>query len=565
MFREIQKHRLNKPMFPAAHPNDSIFVEDEHILWFREEKKKFEKQSFEKMPYRLRKIAKSKFEEIRKNNYSDALSWLYKKSKQIDEKCIGLVRRIPIDATSKEFSKTSKMLAEYYGSMTFIYKSVDGIVRHAENFEGIKIPGKTAEAQYKRLNDEKFWKRRLRKELRKYREIAHLTVAPEKMKWVSGDGFQEYQNMLQSHREWAEGKCYVEEKSGEVIKAPTPEESAKNRYAQLLATAKGISVLAEERGLRALFITLTLDTEFHASKKNGAGRSENSEYKNISPKEAHQEFSAQWVKFRAMMSKLDIDWEFINAVHSHQNSTPHRHLVLWIPNEQKNTVCETREITKKINGKIKTILVPVEGSLIHRYFKTNDFDEQIVVEEPRESGSAIAYTSRILAYMTRHMGDEAKAEEVRESEAVSAWASTWGIRRFSTSVTKTTLWKLSRNQGLTGAPFEMVQAAKEGKYAEFIKACGKFEAKIKYEERENGYGETYKIPTGILWNAGVAVKTSKWKIKKITEVTLIIKSQEVGEITEIDVTDFPEILQVKKKNKKQTPNLVPEASIEQKA
>jgi hypothetical protein len=196
---------------------------------------------------------------------------------------------------------------------------------------------------------------------------------------------------------------------------------------------------------------------------------------------------------------------------------------LWVNPHEKNTVI----------------------TLINSYFKTNDNPEQIIVEEPRQDGSAVAYCSRILAYMTRHVGVEAPSEDKKEAEAVSAWGSIWNIRRYSTSICKSTLWKLARNEGVKGTPEEIAKPARAGKYMEFLQACEKFEAKIHYEERQNSYQETYKVPVGIEHSRGTATKTVFWKREK---VTVILKSQEatfgdpkIIELAELEVSQIIEI------------------------
>jgi len=500
---------------------------------FEWEQQKYLQAQLQHLPVRLHESALNKHARISEaKGYREGNIWIRESINKIKERKIGLIQSVDLDADAEDFEEAAKRKAGKYADLFNVLNSK--IIEHAEQIEGIEIPGKTFDAQLKRLCDPKFWIRRIRKELRQHREVTHLLMAPERIKYVSRDGHIEYLKMLDGHKAWAINTAYVSD-TGEVIPAPTPEASAKRRYAQLLAQTKGLSQVAEERHLKAIFVTLTLDSNWHASRQAGRARIANDSYDESTPREAHQYFTEQWARFRALMKKRNIDFEYVNAVHAHKNSTPHRHLILWTLPEHKNEVIE----------------------MIYTYFKTNDFDEQIVIEEPRQDGSAVAYASRILAYMTRHMGEDATNEDIKEAEAVSAWGSTWSIRRYSTSLTKSTLWKIARNKGVEGVPKELAEAAQEGRYKDFIELCDKYQAKIKYEAKENSYGEEYKIPCGMTTSKGEAKKVITWTRISIKKVTVILKSQEVGEITEIDVTDFPEILQVKEKEQETNPKFSP--------
>ncbi|MDP2760595.1 MAG: replication endonuclease [Sideroxyarcus sp.] len=468
----------------------------------------FVREQCERLPWGLRTAAAHKHKTmLAQTTVRESNTWIRESADKITVLKSPIVAALEIDAQGEDFDDAAERKAAFYTTQ-ITQKNKEEVVRLAEKTNKIEISGKTVDAQILRITDKKFWKRRIRKELRQWREKAHLLIMPEKMRWVSSDGSQEYKYMLAAHERWAANYCFISN-TGQTVAAPTPAQSAQRRYAELIAKTKGIETLATKRGLKAVFITLTLDTNFHSSKIKNRGRIANSEYDNSTPKDGHIFLTKQWARFRAQMKKREIDYEFVQAVHAHKNSTPHRHLVLWCAPEQKKEIID----------------------LIYTYFKTNPVAAQIKIEEPQNSASAVAYCSRILAYLTRHLdsktdnkktkGDREKDE--KEAEAVSAWASTWSIRRYSTSISKSTIWKLARNAGTENVPTQIKAAATSGDYATFLKECENLNAKISYENKKNSYGETYKKPVGIKFDGGIALKTTTWEIVK---VTVNIKSQE---------------------------------------
>ena len=411
-----------------------------------------------------------------------------------------LIEALDIDARDDNIREHAKYLADKYRAIACRPRLVKVALFMAETMLGEPIFGDSTDSQINRICDEKFWRKRTRKMLRVHREHCHLRIAPEKLRHCSPDARREYKSMLDNHAKWAADHEFVNE-AGEKIPAPSPESTAKNRYAQLVAQTVGIGSIATEKKMTPKIITITLDSQYHSAMGTDR-RVRNPKYKNISPKAGHAWLNKKWRNFRAVLKTKtrDIDTHWVVGVHAHKNMTPHWHFVLWT--EPKNWT----EVEK----------------LIQKYFRTNDNPAQIQIESPKNDGGAVAYCMKILQYITRQVGtgDGEGEEDIAEAFDTSAWASTFGIRRYRTSDCATTLWRLARKDDIE-APSEIKNSATTGDYAGFLKSVKEYEATIIYVQKNNQYGDGYKAPKGISFKDGVGIKSSvslaKWKIQTISK------------------------------------------------
>ncbi len=150
---------------------------------------------------------------------------------------------------------------------------------------------------------------------------------------------------------------------------------------------------------------------------------------------------------------------------------------------------------------------------------------------------------RMLAYITRQTAeqkDDATDDEKKkkrqdadqsEAEAASAWASTWGIRRYRTSQMGATLWKMARNDDVKPEPSQkpvpddLKKAAQCGDFATFYKLTKTYQCKILYTDRTGKYGDSYKSPRGIEYTCAETGeihanwKQTSWTLSRLPEKT----------------------------------------------
>ena len=413
---------------------------------------------------------------------------------------------VGIDAQDERIKTFSEMYAS--ASAQQIRERNAGIT-YAEERLGHSIQGETLDSQLARIQDPAYWRREIRKALRPWRELWHLALAPHYIKYASAEAVAEYRSMQENGRIWAETH-EMTTTEGKTCPLPTPAETAKNRYAQLVAMTKGIETLAGEAGMTAHILTISLDSQYHPAKdayKKGP-RIRNEKYDpDLTPREGQAFLNRRWRLFRTALSDAEIPTFWVLGVQPNRDETPHWHVVLWCKEEDK-------ELTE---------------SRLYKYFKTNDRMEkkgdgtvrsvQVDWQEAKSEAGSSSYAMRMLAYITRQTAeqrDNTTADEA-EAEAASAWASTWGIRRYRTSHTAATLWKMTRHQEIK-APADLKESAQTGDFATFYKLKQQYACKILYNQRVGKYGDTYKSPRGIEYThtdtgeIGASWKQTNWTL-----------------------------------------------------
>lgn len=365
-------------------------------------------------------------------------------------------------------------------------------LKTAGHLIGRPVPGTTEDSRINRIGDPLFWRREIRKALRPWRNLMHIAIAPEKISYACTAAIQEYKSMIKNAEAWSEKIVLVNQSNRECIPMPSPAQSAKNKYAQLVAITKGIEESATARNLTAKIITITLPTEYHPTTTRGGTRVANEFYNSeLTPAAGQQELQSRWTRFRAAVKRRKIEWEFVIGCQPHKDETPHWHIVLWT--DQWSEIEE----------------------LIYKYFKMNNNPRQIDIQAAQSAQGASSYAMRMLKYITRQMDSSMTNADAEEAEKASAWASAWGIRRYRTSHCKTTLWKLARNPEVK-VPRDLQAVAQNGNYFGFMCLAEQYKCKLEYVLKRGKYGDLYASPKGIQYQLDhtgeihIAYKYSKW-------------------------------------------------------
>jgi len=449
----------------------------------------------ERIPASLRNVAERIHQDmVIGDKVREANIWL--RETVDDMKPAPIIENIAIDAYGDEMAAAAELLADEYMDLTRARVNTNQkLIERAEREAGKQIPGDSTTSKVKRITDKKFWKGQIRKSLRLHRELWHLRLAPTRLKYCSTDATHEYQHMLAQNAEWAKAHTFVSD-SGETFPAPTPTETQKKRYCQLVAQTKGIENIANERGMVAMIVTITLDTQYHATLTINPDTPQQRRIRNknydpaLTPRVGHDWLNRQWGKLRKTLGRTTkkrgkIEFMDVVGVHPNGDETIHWHVVFW---------CYPDD-------------VPEVENQFERYFRTNDNPRQIYFEKADSAHGASSYAMRMLAYVTRQVKNKDtentekknrknKKNDEKEALNASALASTMGIRRYHTSQTKTTMWILSRKDEIS-LPDEMKYSAVSGDYAGFFNAAERYGAKLKYVSKIGSYGDEYQKPVGI--------------------------------------------------------------------
>lgn len=193
----------------------------------------------------------------------------------------------------------------------------------------------------------------------------------------------------------------------------------KNRFADMIVRLKGMEQVATGAGHRAIFITLTCPSRYHAS---------SSRYDGSTPADAQSYLTTLWARARAALGRASVSPYGFRIAEPHADACPHWHMLLWAE-----------------PGELDTI-----EAIIHRYALEDSPTEpgasqhRMTVEriDPAR-GSAVGY---LVKYITKNLdgrtrsgtsiGDahdhagQVQGDAVRLAERVQAWASCWAVRQF---------------------------------------------------------------------------------------------------------------------------------------
>ena len=166
---------------------------------------------------------------------------------------------------------------------------------------------------------------------------------------------------------------------------------------------RGIEDNARDNEMLGGFFTLTAPSQYHAYiiGKDGCAV-KNKHYQGFSPKQTQQYLLSTWVKALAKLKRLDIQFSGVRICEPHNDGTPHFHAMLFFkPADEQNL----RAVFADYFTHDDVV------SSINRGFDCKMIDP--------DKGSATGYIAK---YTAKNIASSA--------EAISSWASLWGIRQF---------------------------------------------------------------------------------------------------------------------------------------
>ena len=183
-----------------------------------------------------------------------------------------------------------------------------------------------------------------------------------------------------------------------------------NRYYALIQNR--INTLTNEakgNGLEAIFMTLTLPSEFHKMKMDKQTKTliENPKYNYVTPKEAVKHLTKMFARLRHDRSLKELSKNeriYFRVNEPHKNGTPHTHILLFVPKSNVNRVV----------------------TAFKRLFDTKTNDIQTDIK------NAISY---IMKYINKTLPLSKKENLSKKEKYLNAWYSKHRIVRFNCSKT----------------------------------------------------------------------------------------------------------------------------------
>ena len=351
----------------------------------------------------------------------------------------------------------------------------------------------TLEGAVRRLCDEKWWRRHIRKTYgRKFERVARdIGLVQNRTGIYASDETvkRRLQQKAATHlllEELTAVNQFGQEYTLADLQALSVS-NPKNRRNELMVRMAGFEAEAKRLGDVAEFYTITCPSRMHRSL--AASGTLNPKYDQTSPKEAKQYLQKQWEKTRAALHRRGIHVYGFRIAEPHHDGTPHWHLLLFLCPEHVARVRETlRHYALQVDSE-------EAGAQEHR-FRVEAIDWS--------RGTATGYVAK---YVSKNIdgyaidcdlyGRDAKDSAFR----IEAWASCWGIRQFQQiGGPSVTIWRELRRLSSVpaGAIGDAFASAHVGDWAGYCQAMGGVHAQRKdnpiqllrmYSDKLNRYNE----------------------------------------------------------------------------
>ncbi|HBP7741560.1 TPA: replication endonuclease [Escherichia coli] len=200
-----------------------------------------------------------------------------------------------------------------------------------------------------RLTCAEWWKRKLwllRCEWREEQLRAACLVSRKTSPYLSQDALSEFRAQREKTRDFLKS-FMLENEDGFTIDLETVYyagvSNPVHRKAEMMATMKGLELLAEARGDKAVFLTITCPSKYHATTENGHP---NPKWNGATMRDSSDYLVNTF--FAAVRKKLNRDglrWYGIRTVEPHHDGTVHWHMMVFAhPEEIDTIVSHTRDI-----------------------------------------------------------------------------------------------------------------------------------------------------------------------------------------------------------------------------
>ncbi len=208
-----------------------------------------------------------------------------------------------------------------------------------------KIPGKTVEAQWARLNDARFWRRAIRVRLLREREHFYLRlnlVGRGRETYVSDQQLNTRARQLRQQTQWMQDTVLVPRylEVGEGTEGPLTlaqvASSPITRFAKLYTFIKAMDKIAQAEGLDSAILTFTLEPEWHPNPSHGTNS-----WNGASPREGHRLMAQRWQSILRDLDRAGVGLSGLRVVEPHKDACAHWHLWLLYRPEVESRLLTT--------------------------------------------------------------------------------------------------------------------------------------------------------------------------------------------------------------------------------
>lgn len=379
-----------------------------------------------------------------------------------------------------------------------------------------KMPLDEMAASIRKILDDRFWSRLLRKYARRWREHLHIAfgdVRRDVSPYCSKNHVKQWDARRKRSREIMSRLELEDQVTGErmslIEQIDKSVSNPEKRRVELMTRIGGFEKVATESGYAGSFFTLTAPSKYHAYTAFGH---RNHKWNGASPRRSQRYLNQIWQQIRAELARREIPIFGLRVAESHHDGTPHWHGLLFTAPEHTAELKEvmedyaTREDAEELTGKSgkqpRFELKPIDPALgsatgyVVKYISKNIDGYALDGESDHESGRPLKETAK----------------------HATAWASCWGIRQFQfVGGAPVSVWRelrRLRNQELADkvSPVfgELHRAAHAGDWQGYITLQGGpfvsrsrlvLRAWYQYKNEPTSYGEYKKSIKGLVMPA----------------------------------------------------------------
>ncbi|ENB7194794.1 replication endonuclease [Enterobacter bugandensis] len=379
-----------------------------------------------------------------------------------------------------------------------------------------KMPLDEMAASIRKILDDRFWSRLLRKYARRWREHLHISfgdVRRDVSPYCSKNHVKQWDARRKRSREIMSSLELEDQVTGErmslIEQIDKSVSNPEKRRVELMTRIGGFEKVATESGYAGSFFTLTAPSKYHAYTAFGH---RNHKWNGASPRRSQRYLNQIWQQIRAELARREIPVFGLRVAESHHDGTPHWHGLLFTAPEHTAELKEvmedyaTREDAEELTGKSgkqpRFELKPIDPALgsatgyVVKYISKNIDGYALDGESDHESGRPLKETAK----------------------HATAWASCWGIRQFQfVGGAPVSVWRelrRLRNQELADkvSPVfgELHRAAHAGDWQGYITLQGGpfvsrsrlvLRAWYQYKNEPTSYGEYQKSIKGLVMPA----------------------------------------------------------------
>ncbi|MFZ5111120.1 replication endonuclease [Enterobacter kobei] len=379
-----------------------------------------------------------------------------------------------------------------------------------------KMPLDEMAASIRKILDDRFWSRLLRKYARRWREHLHIAfgdVRRDVSPYCSKNHVKQWDARRKRSRAIMSRLELEDQVTGErmslIEQIDKSVSNPEKRRVELMTRIGGFEKVATESGYAGSFFTLTAPSKYHAYTAFGH---RNHKWNGASPRRSQRYLNQIWQQIRAELARREIPVFGLRVAESHHDGTPHWHGLLFTAPEHTDELKEvmedyaTREDAEELTGKSgkqpRFELKPIDPALgsatgyVVKYISKNIDGYALDGESDHESGRPLKETAK----------------------HATAWASCWGIRQFQfLGGAPVSVWRELRrlkNQDLADrvSPVfgELHRAAHAGDWQGYITLQGGpfvsrsrlvLRAWYQYKNEPTSYGEYRKAIKGLVMPA----------------------------------------------------------------